>query len=276
MTQMERLRRCLAELRTHTNFVPDVALVLGSGLGAFAETVTDAVSVGYGALSGFPVSTVPGHEGRFVFGTVNGVKVAVMQGRVHYYEGYSLDEVVLPVRLMALLGARALFLTNASGGVNPAYGAGDFMLIRDHVSLFFPNPLVGPNPDELGTRFPDMSEVYDTALSDAVCAAGRALGIPLREGVYAQVSGPSFETPAEIRLLGRLGVDAVGMSTACEATAARHAGLRVCGLSCVANMAAGLAKAPLTHEEVQAAAHKGSACFQTLLFESLPRIAALL
>ena len=276
MTQQERLKSCLSQLRARTDFVPDIALVLGSGLGAFAEGVEDAVRVGYGEIDGFPVSTVPGHAGRFVFGRVDGVKVAVMQGRVHYYEGYALEDVVLPVRLMALMGARALFLTNASGGVNPAFDAGDFMLIRDHVSIFFPNPLVGPNDEALGTRFPDMSEVYDAALSGAVRESAGALGIPLREGVYAQLTGPSFETPAEIRLLGTLGVDAVGMSTACEAIAARHAGLRICGVSCVANKAAGLSPNPLTHAEVQEAADKAAPQFEALLRGSLARMAALL
>jgi purine-nucleoside phosphorylase len=272
----KRLEDCLRQLRNRTDFIPDVALVLGSGLGAFAESVEAACRVDYAAMDGFPVSTVPGHAGRFVFGSVHGTKVAVLQGRIHFYEGYSVRDVVLPVRLMALMGARVLFLTNASGGINPTFTAGDFMLIRDHISLFFPNPLVGPNLDTLGTRFPDMSRVYDETLAETVRYSAKDLGIPLQEGVYAQLTGPSYETPAEIRMLERLGTDAVGMSTACEAIAARHAGMHVCGISCISNKAAGLSKQPLSHGEVQEAADRAAPQFQALLRESLVRIGALL
>jgi purine-nucleoside phosphorylase len=267
--EMERIQRCLDQIRRHTDFVPELALVLGSGLGAFADSVEDAID-------GFPVSTDPGHAGRFVFGTVEGVLVAVMQGRVHYYEGYDVRDVVLPVRLLAMMGAKALFLTNAAGGVSPACNAGDFMLLRDHIALFFPNPLAGPNLDALGTRFPDMSRVYDEALSVTVRSAAQQLGLPLREGVYAQLTGPCFETPAEITLLGKLGADAVGMSTACEAIAAHHAGLRVCAVSCISNKAAGLSGQPLTHREVQEAADRAAPQFQALLRQSIARIGAVL
>ena len=267
-----KMESCLRSLREKTDFVPEVALVLGSGLGAFADLVEDAISVGYADIQGFPVSTVPGHKGRFVFGTVGGVKTAVMQGRVHYYEGYSVTDVVLPVRLMAMMGAKKLFLTNASGGVNPAFRAGDFMLITDQIMSFFPNPLVGANVDELGTRFPDMSRVYDPALCGLICETARENGIALRQGVYCQLTGPSFETPAEIRMLGRLGVDAVGMSTACEAAAARHAGMRVCGISCITNQAAGLSKTPLSHAEVQETADRVAPLFRRLVWDSIARM----
>jgi purine-nucleoside phosphorylase len=274
--ERRRLENCLRQLRLRTDFIPDVALVLGSGLGAFAESVEAACRVDYAELDGFPVSTVPGHAGRFVFGSVHGTKVAVLQGRIHFYEGYSVQDVVLPARLMALMGARALFLTNAAGGIRKGLTAGDFMLIRDHISLFFPNPLIGSNLDTLGTRFPDMSRVYDEDMAQAVRDCAGELGIPLQEGVYAQLTGPSYETPAEIRMLERLGADAVGMSTACEAIAARHAGLRVCGISCISNKAAGLSDMPLSHAEVQEAADRAAPRFQALLRESLTRIGALL
>jgi purine-nucleoside phosphorylase len=274
--EKERLERCLRLIRRHTDFTPDLALVLGSGLGAFAESVENAVRLPYDEIEGFPVSTVPGHAGCFVFGTVEGLRVAVMQGRVHYYEGYPVRDVVLPVRLLAAMGARALFLTNAAGGIHPDFNAGDFMLLRDHISLFFPNPLVGPNLDRLGTRFPDMSRVYDETLAEEIRGAAHSLGIPLREGVYAQLTGPCFETPAEINLLGTLGADAVGMSTACEAIAAHHAGLRVCAVSCISNKAAGLSGQPLTHKEVQEAADRAAPQFQALLRESIARIGAVL
>ncbi|MDO4749609.1 MAG: purine-nucleoside phosphorylase [Eubacteriales bacterium] len=274
--EMKRINSCLEQLRARTDFVPEVALVLGSGLGDYAEKVENAISVLYSELPGFPVSTVVGHAGRFVMGTVAGVKVIAMQGRVHYYEGYPIADVVLPIRVMARMGAKVLFLTNASGGVNPDFRAGDLMMIRDHIAIFAPNPLVGPNIEELGTRFPDMTEVYNGALSDCVRAAAKAENVPLHEGVYAQLTGPSFETPAEIRALHVLGADAVGMSTAVEAVAARHAGMRVCGVSCISNQAAGLSAAPLSHEEVQEAANLAAPRFRALVTESLVRIAELL
>lgn len=260
-----KLLRCLDLVREKTDFVPEIALTLGSGLGGFVGEIEIAKVVDYGEIEGFPISTVPGHSGRFVFGKLGGKRVVCMQGRVHYYEGYDVSDVVLPVRLVGLLGAEILFLTNASGGVNPEYNAGDFMLIRDHIMLFYPNPLVGPNIDVLGTRFPDMTEVYDPALRDVIRKTAADLSIPLREGVYAQLTGPSFETPSEVKMLGQLGVDAVGMSTACEAVAARHMGMRVCGISCVSNKGAGLSGNPLTHDEVQAAAHLAAPDFKSLV-----------
>ena len=230
----------------------------------------------YSEIEGFPVSTVPGHAGKFIFGTVGEVPVVCMKGRVHYYEGYDITDVVLPARLMKLMGAKALFLTNASGGVNTSFHAGDLMLIRDHVSLFVPNPLTGPNIEELGTRFPDMSTVYDRELQDIIRKAARECGVYLQEGVYAQLSGPSFETPAEIRMLRTLGCDAVGMSTAVEAIAANHMGMRVCGVSCISNLAAGMTMNPLTHEEVQEAADMAAPNFKKLVTRSLREFGRLL
>lgn len=272
--EYERLLKCVSRVRTFTEFVPDVALVLGSGLGDFAESVEAVCTIDYKDIEGFPVSTVPYHAGRFVLGKVAGVNVVVMQGRVHYYEGYRVQDIVLPTRLMGMLGAKTLMLTNAAGGINPEFNAGDMMLITDHILSFFPNPLLGENIDELGPRFPDMSAVYKNSASGAVLKAAQSLGISLRQGVYAQLTGPSFETPAEIRMLSRLGVDAVGMSTACEAAAAHHMGMTVCGVSCITNKAAGLSATPLSHEEVAETADRTAPLFKALLRESIVNIAA--
>ncbi len=261
----EKLLHCLEQVRLQTDFVPEVALVLGSGLGGFADEIQAEAVVEYRSIEGFPVSTVPMHRGRFVFGTLDGVKVAVMQGRIHYYEGYEISDVVLPVRLMGLLGAKTLLLTNAAGGIGEGFRAGDLMLITDHILSFARNPLIGPNLDELGPRFPDMSHVYDPGLCQRFRMAASEIGAVLREGVYAQLTGPSFETPAEIRMLRALGVSAVGMSTGVEAVAARHMGLRVCGISCISNLAAGISPSPLSHEEVTAAANAAAPVFQALL-----------
>lgn len=246
-------------------FVPRVAIILGSGLGGFADEITQVGAVEYRDIRGFPQSTVPGHRGRFVFGCVRDVPVVVMQGRVHFYEGYDVADVVAPVRVMGLLGAKTLLLTNAAGGINPKFHAGDLMLIDDHILYGPPSPLIGANIDALGTRFPDMSEIYDRNLRAAADSSAHELGIALKRGVYLQTSGPNFETPAEIRAYRTLGADAVGMSTAVEAIAARHMGLRVCGISCISNLAAGMSDSPLTHDEVQAAADKCAPQFKSLL-----------
>ena len=265
----ERLRRCLAAVRQRTDFVPEAALVLGSGLGAFADRIRPVAAVDYADIPDFPRSTVQGHAGRFVFGYVEDTPVAVMQGRVHLYEGYDAADVVLPARLLAAMGAGYYFVTNASGGIRDDLTAGRLMLITDHVSLFVPNPLRGPNMDGMGTRFPDMTCPYDQELRDLVRGRAQAAGIDLAEGVYVQLPGPSFETPAEIRMLRALGCDAVGMSTVVEVIAARHAGMRVCGVSCVANLAAGLSPHPLSMEEVMAAGDAAAPKFRQLLWDSL-------
>lgn len=272
MTAYEKLRNCVAVVREKTDFVPDVALILGSGLGALADQVDAECIIPYSDIPGFPVSTVPGHSGRFVMGLLGGVKVIVMQGRVHYYEGYPISDVILPTRLMALLGARVLFLTNACGGINKEFRAADFMMITDHVMCMFPNPLIGQNIDELGPRFPDMSHIYDPELCDLIRKTADRDGIPLREGVYCQLTGPTFETPAEIRMLAAGGIDAVGMSTACEAAAARHAGIRVCGISCITNQAAGISPVPLSHEEVFETANRVAPLFRQLVRDSITAI----
>ena len=269
----KKLTECLECVRKRTDFVPKAAVVLGSGLGDYAESIRVECEVPYGEIEGFPVSTVPGHAGKFIFGWIDSVPVVCMKGRVHYYEGYNISDVVLPVRLMGLLGAEILFLTNASGGVNAAFRPGDLMLIRDHIALFAPNPLIGPNIEALGTRFPDMSAVYDPGLQDVIRKAADENGISLQEGVYVQLTGPSFESPADIRVLRTLGADAVGMSTVVEAIAARHMGMRVCGISCISNLAAGMTAEPLSHQEVQEAADKAAPAFQKLVTESVRAMA---
>lgn len=264
-----RLLKCVDSIRKITEFQPEVALILGSGLGDYAESADVRVEavVDYSDIEGFPVSTVPGHKGRFIFGYVDAVPVVIMQGRVHYYEGYSMNEVVLPTRLMGMLGAKKLILTNAAGGVNESFPSGTLMMITDQISVGVPNPLIGPNIEELGTRFPDMTEVYSKRLQTVIKNAASACGIPLREGVYIQLTGPSFESPAEVRMCRLLGADAVGMSTACEAIAARHMGLEVCGISCVTNPAAGITGEILTHEEVTMIADRVSGEFKRLITE---------
>ena len=268
-----RLAGCVEALRGRLGgFVPRAALTLGSGLGPVAERMEVLLAVPYAELPGMPVSTVPGHEGRFLFGTVAGVPAACMQGRLHFYEGWDIHDVVLPLRVLGLLGARTLFLTNAAGGLDPRMETPSLMVISDHILLFGPNPLIGGNLGELGPRFPDMSEVYDPGLRALLLEKGRALGLPMSEGVYAQVTGPSFETPAEVRLLGALGASAVGMSTACEAVAARHMGLRVCGVSCITNKGAGIAAGALTHAEVIEAGELMGSRFSALVEAVFPAL----
>ncbi len=252
----KKLQTCYEDIRKKTDFVPRVALILGSGLGDFADGINIVSIVDYGDIEGFPQSTVTGHKGRFVFGYVGEVPVVIMQGRVHYYEGYPMSDVVLPTRLMRLLGAETLVLTNAAGGINQGFAAGDLMVIRDHIAGLVPSPLLGANIESLGTRFPDMTGVYDKELSERIVNIARANGISIREGVYLQTTGPQYETPAEIRAYRTLGADAVGMSTACEAIAARHCGFKICGISCISNLAAGMSGKPLSHEEVKETADR--------------------
>lgn len=272
----EKLLRCYECYKSKVDFEPRVAVVLGSGLGNFARTVDVKAELPYSEIEGFPVSTVPGHAGKFIFGYINEIPVVLMQGRVHYYEGYPITDVVLPARLMKMMGAKILFLTNASGGINPAFHAGSLMLIRDHISLFAPNPLIGPNIDELGTRFPDMSHVYDEDLQEIIRGTAKENDIELFEGVYAQLTGPSFESPAEIQMLHKMWASAVGMSTVVEAIAANHMGMKICGVSCVSNLAAGMNSAPLTHEEVQEAANAVAPKFEKLLVESITKFGKVL
>ena len=263
------LEKWVRTVREKTDFLPEIGIVLGSGLGDFARQVEKSAEISYDSLPGFPVSTVAGHAGKLIFGYVRSVPVVVMQGRVHYYEGYSMEQVVAPIRLMGMLGVKKLLLTNAAGGVNTDFTPGDLMVITDHISAFVPSPLRGENPAALGPRFPDMSRVYDEDMRRAVLTAGKKLGQSLQQGVYLQWQGPNYETPAEIRMFRTLGADAVGMSTVCEAIAARHMGLRVCAISCITNMACGILPQPLSHEEVQQTADRVKDKFQALVLESL-------
>lgn len=267
----KRIERCLEAVRAKTDFVPEIALVLGSGLGGYADGIKQVAAVDYSDIADFPISTVLGHRGRFVFGYVEDVPVVVMQGRVHYYEGYKMEDVVLPTRLMKLMGAKVLFLTNAAGGINFSFEAGDLMLINDHICMA-PSPLIGENLEELGPRFPDMSEVYNKKLRNIVKHTARKLDIGLREGVYIQLTGPSYETPAEIRMARTMGADAVGMSTGCEAIAANHAGMKVVGISCISNLAAGVSNKPLSHAEVQETADRTAPLFRKLVTDSIVNI----
>ncbi len=272
----DKLMKCFECVKEKVDFTPKIALVLGSGLGDYADGIKVEAELDYRDIEGFPVSTVPGHEGKYIFGYVDDVPVVCMKGRVHYYEGYPISDVVLPIRLMKLMGAQVLFLTNASGGVNMSFQAGDFMLIKDQIANFVPSPLIGPNMEELGVRFPDMSNIYDKELQKVIRKTAALLDIPLQEGVYIQLTGPNYESPAEVRMCRTLGADAVGMSTACEAVAANHMGMMICGISCISNMGCGITANPLTHKEVQETADRVAPLFKKLVTESIKNIAGKL
>lgn len=272
----EKLQKCFESVRANVPFTPKAALVLGSGLGDYANGIKVEAVLDYGDIEEFPVSTVPGHKGRFIFGYVGEVPVVCMQGRVHYYEGYEMSDVVLPIRLMKMMGAEVLFLTNAAGGIQIGMKAGDLMLIRDQIGSLVPSSLRGANLDALGVRFPDMSQMYDLEFQKIAKKAAADLGIDLKEGTYMQMPGPQYETPREVAMCRILGADAVGMSTACEAIAARHMGMRVLGISCISNLASGISAQPLSHEEVQAAADEAAPKFQALVTEVIKKIGAVL
>ncbi|MBR7073204.1 MAG: purine-nucleoside phosphorylase [Eubacterium sp.] len=246
-------------------FMPETAIVLGSGLGALADRVEKAAAFPYSKISGFPVSTAPSHKGELVIGTLAGKRVAVFNGRVHLYEGYTAKETAAPVRLAKQLGIKNIILTNAAGGISKSLNCGDFMLIKDHISSFVPSPLTGKNDDRLGVRFPDMSNAYDKELRAVAKKAAAECGIELKEGVYAQLTGPQFETPAEIKMLSVIGADAVGMSTAVEAIAANHCGIKTLGISLISNLACGITDKQLSSEEVNEAADRAAVDFEKLI-----------
>lgn len=243
----------------------DIAVVLGSGLGGYVEALEDAKSIAYKDIPGFPVSTVPGHEGRWWTGRLHGKTVCMMQGRIHAYEGYDLRDVTMPIRVMQRLGVKLLILTNAAGGVNTSFHPGDLMVITDFINLSGKNPLTGPNLDEFGPRFPDMCQVYDRSLQQLAFDVAKEKGIALQKGVYCWMNGPSFESPAEIRMCRVLGADAVGMSTVPESIVANHGGMRIFGVSCITNMAAGILDQPLAHEEVMETGDRVKETFRALI-----------
>jgi purine-nucleoside phosphorylase len=261
----ERAEHAARVIRARTKLEPRIAIVLGSGLGGFADDFEDAIGIPYEEIPGFMRSTAQGHAGRLVIGKVDTVPVLAMQGRVHFYEGYSLEEVTFPVRTFKLLGIKTLILTNASGGINVQLNQGTLMVISDHLNLMGDNPLRGPNDERFGPRFPDMSAVYAPELQELVIEEAKTIGADVRRGIYGALSGPSYETPAEIHLMRNLGADAVGMSTVPEAIVARHMGLEVLGISCITNMAAGISDEPINHEEVMATGDRVRETFAQLL-----------
>jgi purine-nucleoside phosphorylase len=266
------LLNCVRQIKEKTDFVPDVAVVLGSGLGHFVDAMEVVAEIPYREIDGFPVSTVAGHQGKLVFGMVGGKKTVAMQGRVHYYEGYDVHDVVIPIRVLKLLGAKTAVFTNAVGAINTDYRPGDFVVLRDHISSFMPSPLVGENISQLGERFTPVTDLYDEGLRELAVSIGREKEIRVHSGVFLQVTGPQYETPAEIRMFRLLGADTVGMSTAIEATAAKHMGMRICAINCVTNMAAGINDSSPSHEEVTAIANKAGKDFSTLLKELITRM----
>lgn len=272
MTAEEKLIQCFKNIKGHIPYPPKIALVLGSGLGDLANELEVDATIPYASIRNFPLSTAPGHRGAFVFAKIGEIPIVIMQGRIHYYEGYPMTDVVLPIRIMKMMGAEILFLTNAAGGANKNFSAGNFMLITDHITCLVPSPLIGKNFETLGVRFPDMTQVYDRDLRIHIKAAADALHIPLKEGVYCQFTGPAYETPQEVRLAGMLGADAVGMSTAVEAVAARHAGMHVCGVSFISNLAAGMSSSLLSEREVLDAGEKAAPLFKQLVLNSIGRI----
>lgn len=265
MTNYEKIKAAAEYIRGRVSIHPTIGLVLGSGLGDYANTLEDAVPIPYSEIPNFPVPTIPGHTGALVFGKKCGQEVVVLQGRIHYYEGLPQQEITLPIRVLAALGVKTVVLTNACGGVNLDFKPGDLMLISDHINFSGANPLIGPNMEEFGVRFPDMSDLYTASLRTRIKETAQKAGISLQEGVYAMYSGPNYETPAEIRMFRTMGADTVGMSTVPEAIVAGHCGMQVVGISCITNMAAGVLPVKLSHEEVTETANRVKEVFQKLI-----------
>ena len=272
LSTYERVDAAAAAIRSRCGALPETAIVLGSGLGAFAETLLDAVAAPYGDLPHWPASNIVGHEGRLVIGNVAGKRIAALAGRVHFYEGHDLENVVFATRVMGRLGVKRIVLTNAAGGINTSFSQGALMIIDDHINLLGSNPLLGANDERFGPRFPDMSEVYSSRLRDVADAVALDKGIAVRHGIYVATTGPSYETPAEIRFFRTIGADAVGMSTVPEAIAARHMGLEVLGISCITNMAAGVLPGVLAHDEVMETARRVRGAFVALLVGIVERL----
>lgn len=272
MTSQEKLQKCYEFVKAKIDFKPEIALILGTALGNLAEKINIQATLNYEDIPGCPISTVYIHKGRFVFGYINDVPVVIMQGRVHYYEGYAMHDVVIPTRLMKLMGAKILFVTNSVGACNTDFVPGDVMLINDQISSFVPSPLIGANFDNLGIRFPDMSKIYDPQISQIIVDTAKQLDIKLHSGVYIQVQGPQFESPREVKMYRQLGADVIGMSTACETIAAIHAGMKVVGVSFIANMAVGCTNTPLSLEEIIENTNKKYVNFQKLITTSITNI----
>lgn len=268
----QKVAETIRFLKDKTNVIPQVALVLGSGLGPLAEALENPTIIPYHEIPHFKASTAPGHSGRMLIGYLHGKTVLCMQGRFHYYEGYSMQEITYPIRVMSALGVQTLILTNACGGLDPTFTPGDLMIITDHINFMGSNPLIGPNEDNYGVRFPDMTRAYTRSLVQLAKSSAQSIGIPIREGVYISYSGPSFETPAEIRMMQGFGAQAVGMSTVPEAIVASHCGLNLLAISCITNLAAGILDQPLSGEEVMEAAGKASQNFVKLLHDIVGKI----
>lgn len=266
------LEKQIQDIRKYTSFVPEIAIVLGSGLGALADKIDIECIIPYSEISDMPISTAPDHKGQFVFGKIGEKSVVLMQGRIHLYEGYTPQQVVMPIRLMHEMGAKTLILTNASGGINRDFSIGDFMLIDDHISMFVPSPLIGKNDDSVGVRFPNMSNAYDKELRSVIKKVAMENDIPLKHGVYTQLTGPQFESPAEIAALSALGTDAVGMSTVIEGIAANHCGMKVCGISLITNLACGILDQPISADEVCETANRVAPSFEKLIKEIVKAI----
>ncbi|MBM7693183.1 purine-nucleoside phosphorylase [Peribacillus deserti] len=263
----EKLNEAADYLKQKFQDAPVIGLILGSGLGVLANEIENEVKIPYEEIPNFPVSTVEGHAGQLVYGDLSGKKVIAMQGRFHFYEGYTMDQVTFPVRVMKLLGVEKIIVTNAAGGVNESFEAGDLMIITDHINFTGTNPLIGPNDNKFGVRFPDMSEAYSKEYQHIAKKAAASLGLSIKEGIYAGLSGPTYETPAEVRMVRVLGGDAVGMSTVPEVIVARHSGISVLGISCITNMAAGILDQPLSHDEVIETTEKVKSSFLNLIKE---------
>ncbi len=261
----EKIKQSAEFIKTKSSITPTVGVVLGSGLGAFVEKIENKIIIPYSEIPNFKKVTVKGHDGKLILGSVNGVQVAVMQGRFHFYEGHSLAEVVFPVRVLAKLGIETLILTNAAGGVNLGYKPGELVVLTDHINLTGQNPLIGPNDEEFGTRFPDMTHTYNSELVKLLERSASELKISIQKGVYAGVLGPTYETPAEIKMIRILGGDVVGMSTVPEVIVANHLGLKICGVSCVTNMGAGITNQKLNHDDIKDEALKVMNNFTNLL-----------
>ncbi|GAA3405364.1 purine-nucleoside phosphorylase [Paenibacillus hodogayensis] len=272
LSMEQRIRDAVGFIEEEIPYSPEVGLILGSGLGVLADAMEDVTVIHYEEIPHFPVSTVEGHASELLVGTIGGKKTVLMKGRFHLYEGYDVAAVSFPVRVMKALGVKSLLVTNAAGGLQASFSPGDLMLISDHINFMFRNPLIGPNENSLGVRFPDMSEAYSAELRELAREAASGLGLTLREGVYAAMTGPSYETPAEIRMLRMLGADAVGMSTVPEVIAARHAGIAVLGISCITNMAAGMLDQSLSHAEVMETAERVKGSFLELVKAIIPKL----